>query len=585
MKRIFNNLKLVNKFALISSLALAVISLMGMGIVQYITGEYNRELYNKTSIAMEYLAADLEAGLKEVATATDYLVDDDQIQTALSIYGQSEDSGERARSKRKVYDSLYSYFNSTSAITSLVIMLPDGMTIRMGISDQDFGNDAWDELGRLADAVGGGLVWEGGDHFENAVVCARQIRRKEYLKLDKLATLFVEVDLEKLAAKSYAASALTSRNTCLIFETNTGKLYYPFPFPEEMESSGYASVTDYEVLHSKSNVYFVTSGRLPYTGWRYIHFSDYEELFAHLNIAIKASLLLLAVSTLMVILTLYTVTSRVTFHFCVLEDKMKHFAAGYPEPLPTSYDYSYRRDEIGVLHRRFDQTVTEYGRLVDENYRKQLLLKDASIKNLEQQINPHFLYNVLDSIYLMAEAHKVPDIANMSHALAGLFRASISESSPTVPLRHELDYLDSYLQIQVIRFKNTLSFTSQCEEACMEIMIPKLSIQPLVENAIKHGIEDYSEKCHIILSVRTQEDGIRICVSNTGSRFSNDMEYRLLHPQQPPENAMSDHGIGLKNINERLQLIYGDGCRLHFCNSGGYAIVYFVVPVTKENNS
>lgn len=575
----FNNLKLVNKFALISSLALAVISLTGMGIVGYITGKYDQELYQKTSISMDYLAADLEAGLKEIATATDYLLDDAQIQEILGLYSQIENSGERARSRRRIYDNLYSYFNSSSAITSMVIMLPDGTPVRMGISDQDFGNDVWKALGERADEAGGRLVWQGGEQFGNAVVCARQIRRKEYLKLDKLATLFVEVDLEKLADKSSAAPGLSSRGTCLIFETDSGKLYYPFPFPEEMEKSGYDSVTDYEVLRSGSNVYFVTSGSLPYTGWRYIHFSDYEELFSHLNTAMKASLLLLAVSTLVVILTLYAVISRVTFHFRVLEDKMKHFANGGLEPLPTSYDYSLRGDEIGVLHRRFDQTVMEYGRLVDENYRKQLLLKDAAIKNLEQQINPHFLYNVLDSIYLMAEAHGVTDIADMSHALAGLFRASVSESSPTIPLRHELDYLDSYLQIQLIRFKNRISFSSQCEEPCMDIMIPKLSIQPLVENAIKHGIEDYTEQCRILLSVQARKEGTRISVSNTGSHFREDMEYRLQHPEEQPENTLSDHGIGLKNINERLQLIYGENCRLHFYNCGGYATVYFVIPV------
>lgn len=583
MKRWFNNLKLAHKFALIASLALLVISLTAMALLKYVTDKYNQVLYEKTSMAMDYLVSNLETGLKDIATVTDYLTDNAQIQDVLTVYTRSEALEERARSKRSLYDSLYSYFNSSAAIVAIVVALPDGTMVRMGYSGQDFSLEPWKALEARSDQAGGRLVWQGGSDFDNAVVCARQIRRKEYLKLDKLATLFVEIDMDRLMDQAFR-SASTADSVQLILDTGEDMLFYPFPFPAGLAQGHYSASAGYEILQADGGMYFVCTGSLPYTGWRYIHFSDYQELFSHLNAALKAVLAVLAVSTLAVILSEYAVINRIACHFRALDDKMKHFESGSLEPLPVKYDYSLRSDEIGMLHRRFDRTVQSYKTLVHDNYRKQLLLKDASIRNLEQQIHPHFLYNVLDSIYLMAEAHDMADIADMSHALANLFRASVSENSPTIPLRHELNYLDSYIRIQLIRFKDHIRFTSRCDEACMDIPIPKLSIQPLVENAVKHGIEECGEDCDIILTVRKKADGTYISVSNTGSRFMEDMDSRILFPGQnvqeadtsvPPEN----HGIGLKNINERLQLIYGKSCRLHFVNENHYAVVYFVIPI------
>lgn len=574
LKRHFNNMKLANKFALLFTAALLVISLTGIGILRFIIRKYDRELYVRTSMTMDYLVSDLESGLKEIATTTDYLLDNAQIQSALTLYSESDDVEERARSKRQIYDSLYPFFNSSQSIVSIVIRLPDNTSVRMGFSSQDFESAPFTELEKQSDEAGGRLIWQGGTRYHNAAVCARQIRQKAYLKLNKLATLFVEVDMEKLMQ----ASGSVQGPAYLILQTPSDRIYFPQPFPSEMENSGYQSVSEYEVLRSGGNVYFITSGSLPYTGWRYVHFSDYEYLFSHIRTALQTAIAIFLFTTLLVLAIEYAVIGRLTSHFRVLVAKMKHFESGAPEPLPVSYDYSLRNDEIGILHRRFDQTVENYRRLVYENYRKQLLLKDASIRNLEQQIHPHFLYNVLDSIYLMAEAHGAPDIADMAHALASLFRASISGDTPTVSIRRELDHLDSYIQIQQIRFRDRIRFVRRCEESCLDILIPKLSIQPLVENAIKHGIEETGEVCEIVLSIRPEPAGTYISVANTGSSFEEDMERRLAQRRETSPDALSGHGIGLNNINERLELIYGPKCRLHFCNENAYAVVYFFIP-------
>ena len=580
IKYYFNNLKLAQKFAFIFTIAITLTGLTGIGIINFITEKYNQELYNKTSLIMDYLVSNLETGLKDVENITYYLVENPLIQESLTIYSESTNTEERARNKRLLYDSLYSYYNSNSDIVSIVLLLSDGSLIRMGYSSQDFGSMAFQSLEELSDQADGRLVWQGGSSYLNSAVCARQIRQKAYLKLNKLATLFIEVDMERIILNSTGKSDPSS----LILVTDNDRIYFPSPFPENMEEINVQPVPGYEIIRLRDTAFFVTSGKLPYTNWKYIHFSDYDELFSHLRTAINISLFTLILTALIVIIAEYAVIGHITSHFRNLEIKMSHFESGSMEIIPVPYNYSLRKDEIGELHRHFDQMVINYKKLVHDNYLQQILLKDATIKNLEQQINPHFLYNVLDTIYLMAEVHKVPDIADMSHALAGLFRASISESTPTVPLHRELDYLNSYIHIQRIRFQNQVHFTSLCDNGCMDIMIPKLSIQPLVENALKHGIEDTGETCDIILSVRQEKEGACISVSNTGSRFDDDMEQKLLDSRSSTNDALAIHGIGLKNINERLQLIYGPECRLKFYNNKNYAVVYFVIPESRDHN-
>ncbi len=575
----FNNLKLAHKFALLFTFAIMLTGLTGIGIVNYVTEKYNQELYIKTSLNMDYLVSNIETGLKDVENITWYLAENPQIQESLTIYSESTDTQERARNKRLLYDSLYSYYNSDSNIISIILLLPDGSFIRMGYSSQDFESPAFESLEKLSDKADGRLIWQGGNSYLNSAVCARQIRQKAYLKLNKLATLFVEVDMEKIILNSMGKSDPLS----LILETDESRIYYPHPFPESMEAISVHSASGYEIIRSQDSTFFATFGMLPYTSWRYIHFSDYDELFSHLRTAIKTALLTLLLTTLIVVAAEYAIIGRITSHFRNLEIKMNHFESGSMELIHVPYNYSERKDEIGELHRRFDQMVLNNKKLVHDNYLQQILLKDATIKNLEQQINPHFLYNVLDTIYLMAEAHEVPDIADMSHALAVLFRASISENKPTISLCQELEYLNSYIHIQRIRFRNQVHFTSRCDKECMNIMIPKLSIQPLVENALKHGIEDTGDTCDIILSVCKEKGGTCISVANTGSRFDENMEQKLLQPLLSADDSLSIHGIGLRNINERLQLIYGPECRLKFTNTQSHAVVCFVIPEITES--
>ncbi len=217
--------------------------------------------------------------------------------------------------------------------------------------------------------------------------------------------------------------------------------------------------------------------------------------------------------------------------------------------------------------------------LRDENYDKQLLLRDATIRMLQQQINPHFLYNTLDTINWMAQKYGADDISTMARSLGNLFRISITGQEELIPLAEELSFLDNYIQIQNIRFKDRLNFEMNIPNDISHIQIPKLCIQPLVENALKHSMEYSDQMCRIRVTLQERDHDYQIQVANTGSQFEENLIWKIEHREITPQGS----GVGLTNINSRLKLLYGDAYGLTFYNQEGMAVVMLTIP--KERRS
>ena len=167
----------------------------------------------------------------------------------------------------------------------------------------------------------------------------------------------------------------------------------------------------------------------------------------------------------------------------------------------------------------------------------------------------------------------------MSYYLAKLFRISTADDSFLVSLEKEIEYLDSYLQIQQIRFSERLCFENRVSPDTLSVSVPRLSIQPLVENAIKHVIQEDDMECHIILETISDGEMATISVSNTGSEFPDDIDERIRGGRS------ADNHIGLRNINERLILHFGETARLRFSNMDGFAEVSFSVPYKTEDKT
>ena len=217
-------------------------------------------------------------------------------------------------------------------------------------------------------------------------------------------------------------------------------------------------------------------------------------------------------------------------------------------------------DEIQELAREYDLMVGRIGELMDENVREQELKRKSDLKALQAQINPHFLYNTLDSIIWMGEMDKSKEVVKMTSALSRLFRISISKGRELISLRNELDHVRSYLTIQEMRYKNKFRYLIDIPEELMDCTVLKITLQPLVENAIYHGIRSVDYEGLIEISGRREYDDIILIVQDNGKGIDVEKLTALINGEtgnEDDEPGSSHQGTGVRNVHERIRLYFG----------------------------
>lgn len=208
--------------------------------------------------------------------------------------------------------------------------------------------------------------------------------------------------------------------------------------------------------------------------------------------------------------------------------------------------------EVQELSDSFGHMVGRIQRLMTTVREEELNLRKTELKALQAQINPHFLYNTLDSIAWMCERGKNADAVKMVHALAKLFRISISRGHELIPIEKELQHAESYLLIQKFRYKNQFTYHFTVDESCLHRLCNKITLQPIIENAITHGLDLLVESGHIEIEVCRDGEDILFKVSDDGIGMAPEQVAELL------KNEPSDRtGIGIKNVNDRLRIYFG----------------------------
>jgi two-component system sensor histidine kinase YesM len=233
-----------------------------------------------------------------------------------------------------------------------------------------------------------------------------------------------------------------------------------------------------------------------------------------------------------------------------------------------------RNDELGYLSESFNRMSKKIDYLVNRIYKEEIAHKEAEIKALQAQINPHFLFNTLENINWMAQLNGVPEISDTVSALANLIDGSIGRGDRTISFREELEYIDNYMTILKNRYENRLEVIKTLDTELMEIKIPRLMIQPLVENAVKHGIEKSRRKGVIRLDAYRKDGYVVFEVSDNGIGMTPE-ELKALNLRLQEDaliNEEKDYGvvrksIGLENVNRRIKLLYGSsyGVEIESC--------------------
>ncbi|MBR5336806.1 MAG: sensor histidine kinase [Lachnospiraceae bacterium] len=216
-------------------------------------------------------------------------------------------------------------------------------------------------------------------------------------------------------------------------------------------------------------------------------------------------------------------------------------------------------DELAILGQSFNEMVGRIGTLVEDVRAEQEKLRVIELQLLQEQINPHFLYNTLDTITWLSEMGENDQVILMVNSLSDFFRTGLSSGKSMVSIREEIKHVESYLKIQQFRYQDILEFEVEVDDSIGEYRIPKLTLQPLVENALYHGIKNKRAKGRIIVSGRQDGDNIILSVKDDGVGMEPEALDKIrknLSDNGPGSPAES--GFGLRNVLERIRLTYGN---------------------------
>ncbi|MGO4372273.1 sensor histidine kinase [Paenibacillus sp. MCAF20] len=297
-------------------------------------------------------------------------------------------------------------------------------------------------------------------------------------------------------------------------------------------------------------------------GWKIVGVSYVSELVGNQN-KMRLSIIVLGLVCIVIaiIISLF-VSQRVSQPIKQLQGYMKEVEKGNFDiqvPVPTTI-------EIGRLARAFNMMVGRIKELMSQVVRDQELKRRSEINALQAQINPHFLYNTLDSIIWMAESKKSQEVVLMTSALAKLFRASISKGEELVTIETELEHITNYLKIQKMRYKNKLDYRIETDESVSQYKTIKLILQPIVENAIYHGIKMKRGPGLITIYSEETATDVLLIVEDNGNGMEEEKLAKLLTQQYEGE---AGKGVGVGNVHGRLKLYFGAQYGLSYTSKPG----------------
>lgn len=323
--------------------------------------------------------------------------------------------------------------------------------------------------------------------------------------------------------------------------------------------------------------------------WSIVMEQPQAELFQQPSRLEKMNYFFILISVVLAIWIAWLVNSEISNPLKQLFGAIKHFTGGH---LSTVIKHR-RKDEFGLLMNAFNKMAEAQRRLIEEDYEKELKLARSEFSLLQSQINPHFLYNTLDSIYSVAMKHQIEEIGEMVINLAHFFRSNLGKGKETFTLEETIHHLMFYIRVQQLR-TDDFSVEIDISEDTKHISILKLLLQPLVENAIIHGIGRSPYGGELYISSKLVDKTLHITIEDTGYGIEqqelDDIQEELrkinIHSYRDVQGKENSRYFGLKNVKSRLKLYYGNESELHIdlrAQGGTRAIV--IIPVEEDKSA
>ncbi|QAA30992.1 cache domain-containing sensor histidine kinase [Clostridium manihotivorum] len=319
------------------------------------------------------------------------------------------------------------------------------------------------------------------------------------------------------------------------------------------ESSGYHNTTlgGSEVLFTYSTI--------KESGWKLVSLTSQSEMFKSVQSIMTMTLAVIGLCIIISFFISIFVSSKLVNPIQKLLQSMKRVKSGN---FKEKVDYEYN-DEIGNLVCEYNDMIDNLQNLIDKVYKLQLKEKEAELKALQAQINPHFLYNTLDMIFWKSERAKQPEISEMIYALSKIFRTSLSNGNDFILVKSEKEFIENYLLLQGKRYRDKLDYSVDIDNDILDYYIPKLILQPFVENSIIHGTEADNDKSYLNISGKLVDGMLIFTIEDNGTGIDEITLEALLKNYNSNNTSNYKKGYAISNVKQRLELYYGDNHSLY----------------------
>ncbi|WP_343060512.1 sensor histidine kinase [Paenibacillus phyllosphaerae] len=554
MKALYRNLRIKNKLVvLIAAIMLLVCVLMFVG-QQYAFDVYDKEIYRQSAKSLSLASVGIESELEKMERLTFRLATDPTLQSYLSKIKQAGTDYDRFVVAGYIRSRLVELGGMEKYVLSIQMIDYYGNEYAAGVKRITNSERRIQQIKEETGPHKGGNTWIMPSSDDGTLSSARMIRSFQELELEPLGTVAVRIDMDSLF-NDYLNKAGEQSSMQLYILKDSKSIYPVSETKEEERLSGYMEGRQgYTTINHEGKRYFVAYVPSSYTNWTYMTLIPYDNIFERINEVKRAALLVLGFLFLLALVLSFRFSKGITGPIEKLNVKMKRVQLGHFDTFDGDIDRDIPMDEAGQLHRNFRMMVQRIDDLIKENYVKQLAIRESEFKALQAQINPHFLYNTLETINWSAKMSGQRQISQMVESLGFLLRSSISIKEPIILLQDELEIVKHYVTIQRIRFEERLDFQLDVPEMFMQTSIPKLSLQPIVENAVNYGVEQMIEPCTIHIRAELVDGQLVITIEDTGPGMDAKFLAELAEGVVKPRGS----GLGLRNIEDRIKLCFGE---------------------------
>lgn len=447
--------------------------------------------------------------------------------------------------KKDVEQILFNNMAMAGQIRHLSIITPDetGLSSSGGQGFETSEYMKW--IIREATERMGAACWFSDPASSDYIIHARSIRGLKFKMTDQpLGTFVMWVDMPKIM--KFANNNMPVEDNVLIIKDKAGEFMYISDSRFSKDSlSGLKNGTRIDLNQESYLVCVYESDDL----FEYNMLVSAERIYKPVETIILALIAVFLMVIFLVVLGTSKISKQIMKSIPKLVQAMKVVETGKFVITDRELLEEQREDEIGELCRDFVFMIQKIDQLIQENYIKQLVIKETELRALQAQINPHFLYNVLESINCMAVIGNQPDISIMVKSLGNLLREAMSNQEIFHTVGQEIGLIEAYLAIQSIRFENKLSYELKAEEEIEGWEIPKFLLQPIVENAVIYSVESTGKDCHIEIRIRRENCFLVAEVEDNGIG----MDEKTIQAIYKGTVKGRGNGIGLYNIISRLE--------------------------------